>query len=169
MADAQRRSRSPSDLIYLHDPVEEEMQEEARAETHPNTHQTNAQRRSTNQPRQPALIAADTRRAVETREVEICTICYEEFGATDTTPVFQLSCDHIFHTRCVTRWFEENATRPCPSCMQTHTGPSPTVVRPRQYYSATTLQNRGDEGAMTLEIAQRTAEVRTQKNRCWKS
>ena len=168
MAEEQRRSRSPSDLIYLHDPVEEEMQEEARAETHPNTHQTNAQRRSTNQPRQPALIAADTRRAVETREVEICTICYEEFGATDTTPVFQLSCDHIFHTRCVTRWFEENATRPCPSCMQTHTGPSPAVVQATAVlfgHHMAEQRRRGIRGRPNTGRQVETGRVETRRDR----
>ncbi len=44
-----------------------------------------------------------------------CTICFESL---DKCEIIQLSCNHIFHPKCILKWFEsqKNDIKSCPLC-----------------------------------------------------
>ena len=50
--------------------------------------------------------------------VESCSICMEEFSATDNKEIAELNCNskHIFHLSCVSQWVANNSI--CPMCRQ---------------------------------------------------
>ena len=45
-----------------------------------------------------------------------CVVCLEE-GADE-----RLSCGHVFHPRCILRWFQQTACTRCPTCRQSPVG-----------------------------------------------
>ena len=46
-----------------------------------------------------------------------CAICLE---SGDMKPKCKLNCNHIFHMKCVKKWFKEKGQQECPLCKQIH-------------------------------------------------
>ncbi len=55
---------------------------------------------------------------------EFCVICQEHIKPTDTKPVTVTSCNHTFHTECLTPWLQR--VNVCPLC-KTNFGPLRTI------------------------------------------
>lgn len=55
------------------------------------------------------------------QQVRECSICLEELNV-NGPDVYRIVCGHIFHRRCITRWFEIESTTQesmqvtCPNC-----------------------------------------------------
>lgn len=45
---------------------------------------------------------------------EDCAICLESF--IEGHPIIRLECNHIFHKKCITSWFDTNDENNCPLC-----------------------------------------------------
>ena len=47
-------------------------------------------------------------------EPDVCSICYEDLNE-NIKPVYNLECNHKFHTDCIIKWFRLNNDN-CPLC-----------------------------------------------------
>ncbi|KAI1281884.1 hypothetical protein HDE_13274 [Halotydeus destructor] len=51
-----------------------------------------------------------------------CCICLLQV---ETAQQETLSCNHVFHQQCITRWFNNNEQQSCPTCRNIHVPPPP--------------------------------------------
>jgi len=99
-----------------------------------------------------------------------CSLCLEEYK--DGEEVMTLPCGHIFHVKCVEKWFIARKFRPrsCPKCRK-----NPIVNEPDEHDSSIDFEVVGTDDA--LSMAQAEAEYRCctylstcgANNPCWRS
>lgn len=58
-----------------------------------------------------------------------CAICYEDINENTGSTI--LSCKHIFHLRCITEWFIQQAHSSCPCCRK-EMGEKENLIRERE-------------------------------------
>ena len=59
--------------------------------------------------------------------IDICTICLDNIDIKDNQ---ELRCGHVFHTKCIIRWFRQSYVGgKCPLCLD-----NPSKMTPLRYY-----------------------------------
>ncbi|XP_018575493.1 peroxisome biogenesis factor 10-like [Anoplophora glabripennis] len=59
-----------------------------------------------------STISDDSKQSSRKRKRDKCMVCLSSI----TTDSYALSCSHVFHFNCISKWLKENNT--CPSCRQ---------------------------------------------------
>ncbi|KAJ2143405.1 hypothetical protein IW139_001079 [Coemansia sp. RSA 353] len=98
-----------------------------------------------------------------------CVICHESIFAAQQveatgaqgprTRAAALSCGHVFHKRCIDRWFDTSSQSVCPTCQSVHTGNALTLFID---YDETEAQRTAEEITSAEEAAEEDeAELRS--------
>ncbi|KAJ1853874.1 hypothetical protein GGH12_004659 [Coemansia sp. RSA 1822] len=97
-----------------------------------------------------------------------CVICHDSIFAAQQaeasgargprTRAAALSCGHVFHKRCIDRWFDTSAQTVCPTCQNVHTGTVLTLYI--DYDETEALRSAGDRTTAEEAAEEDEAELR---------
>ena len=77
-----------------------------------------------------------------------CTICLEGFR--DKDKVIRLKCQHVFHEKCIKKWFKtEKMDKKCPNCNQS------TEANKKLLLTVNTIESSGTERRNSLPSSER--------------